>query len=277
MDNNLRTLSPQEAQVVLSLRAEAREVVGSDDIAKILHSKEKARKVAQTLVRKGWFSRLVGGRYMLLPPEYGPFNLGENNILALASAIVAESYIGWWTAASFHGFTTQRIMTVTVAVRRQARARLVEGAEVRFVSVVARKFFGWTNETVYGRPIKISTPAKTLADCLDRPDLVGGPSELARIVFGASRIVDGEEILSTAQKMGSTALLQRFGALSDLVGWKLPGEVRNKLRLAIPKSYRSILGRKTQRDGDIGYIGDWGLFIHLASSDLLADVPRIKA
>jgi predicted transcriptional regulator of viral defense system len=276
METNLRSLSGNEARVVLSLRADGRTTITSEDVVQILGSKEKARKVAQTLVRKGWLSRLGGGRYLLLPPEHGPYNLGENNILALASAIVDESYIGWWGAASFYGFTTQRLMAVTVAVRRQMRPRMVEGTEVRFITTVARKFFGWTTEIAYGRPIKISTPAKTLVDCLDRPELAGGPSELARIVFGASRDIAFGETLEMARKMDSTALLQRLGALADLTGWQIDPQSRKDLRSTIPKSYRSSLGRKDMREGDIGYLPEWGISIHLAKADLLADVPRRK-
>ncbi len=276
METNLRTLSPLEAKVVLSLRADARSLVGSDDLAQILGSKVQARKVVQNLVRKGWLSRLVGGRYMLLPPEHGPLNIGENNVLAMASAIVTDSYIGWWAAASFHGFTTQKPMAVTVAVRHQTRPRLIEGTQVRFVSLVSRKYFGWYTETVYGRPIRISTKAKTLADCLDRPDLVGGPSELARIVFGASRDVDIAEVLDIVRKMGSTAILQRLGALADLTSWTIPPPLRTQMRTAIPKNYRSALGRPERRAGDIGYVPGWGILINAAPADLLADVPRIK-
>jgi hypothetical protein len=40
-----------------------------------------APPVIHNLLRKGWLSRLVGGpRYMFLPPEHGPENLGENNV-----------------------------------------------------------------------------------------------------------------------------------------------------------------------------------------------------
>ena len=70
---------------------------------------------------------------MLLPPEHGPENLGENNILALAAAAVEPSYIGWWSAAAYHGFTTQKPMTIFVAVLRQNAPRVIEGSDVRFV------------------------------------------------------------------------------------------------------------------------------------------------
>ena len=115
---------------------------------------------------------------MLLPPEHGPENLGENNILALAAAAVEPSYIGWWSAAAYHGFATQKPMSVFVAVLRQTPARTIEGSEVRFVKVTQRKFFGQQTYNVYDRSVSFSTPVKTLIDCLDRPDLAGGPAEL---------------------------------------------------------------------------------------------------
>jgi hypothetical protein len=56
----------------------------------------------------------------------------------------------------------------------------------------------------------------------------------------------------TAMAMKSTALLQRLGFLTDLVGRRLPEELRLRVRNAIPKSRRSIFGRRDRRDGDIG-------------------------
>jgi len=243
-------------------------------VAAILGSMPRARKVIFNLVRKGWLSRLVGGRYLLLPPEHGPTNIGENNALAIASAIVEQSYVGWWSAASYYGFTTQKPMTVTVAVRRQVPTRIIEGTEIRFITLVPHKFFGSTTETVYGRPIKISTKAKTLIDCLDRPDLAGGPSELTRIVFGASTLVPFADVLVIAKQMKSIALLQRLGTLADLVGWTMDADLRKRLRSAIPKSARTTLGRQDRNPDDIGYVAAWGTIIHASKSDLLADVPR---
>jgi predicted transcriptional regulator of viral defense system len=277
METNLRSLGPNEAHVVLSLRADNRSVVSTTDIAAILGSKPKANKVIYNLVRKGWLIRLVAGRYLLLPPEHGPTNLGENNALAVASAIAEQSYIAWWSAAAYYGFTTQKPMTVTVAVRRQMPTRIIEGTEIRFITVVPRKFFGFSSETLYDRPIKISTKAKTVVDCLDRPDLAGGPSELARIVLGASDAVLFADALIAAQRMKSIALLQRLGALSDLTGWAMSPALRKQLRCAIPKSARTTLGRQERDAHDIGYIPEWGLSINLPQRDLLADVPRRPA
>ena len=77
--------------------------------------------------------------------------------------------------------------------------------------------------------------------------------------------------------MKSKALLQRLGFLADLVGRPFEGEARQSLKAVIPKSYRSHFGRTAPRDGDVGYVAAWGLAVNARESDLLAEVPRIKA
>jgi predicted transcriptional regulator of viral defense system len=274
MTSNLRTLGPAESKVVLSLREQGRSVVKASEIAALLDSEATARKVIRNLLRKGWLSRILGGRYMLLPPEHGPENLGENNMLALAAAAVEPSYVGWWSAASFHGFTTQRPMTVFVATLKRAPRRTIEGTDVRFVKVTARKFFGASPHDIYGRSVLVSSPEKTVVDCLDRPDLCGGPSELTRIVHSALGSVEISAIVAAALLMRSRAVLQRLGFLADLVGRPLPEEQRAVVRAAIPKSTRAPFGRKDKREGDIGYVAAWGLLVHARREDLLAEVPR---
>lgn len=279
MDTNLRTLGKAESKVVLTLREEGRSVVQTADIFNMLGPDVKesaARKVIRNLVRKGWLSRIVGGKYLLLPPEHGPENLGENNVLALAAAVVEPCYVGWWSAASWHGFTTQKPMTVFVAVTKQTPSRDIDGSTVRFVKVTSRKFFGYEAFNIYGRQVPVSSPEKTLVDCLDRPDLAGGAGELARIVHSALSELESEDVLATAIAMKSTALLQRLGFLSDLVGRPLPEPFRARLHALIPRSYRSHFGRPVLKEDDIGYVASWGLFVHARKDELLAEVPRIR-
>ena len=166
-------------------------------------------------------------------------------------------------------------MSVAVASLRQVSAQVIEDTEVRFVKIAERKFFGFTTYNLHGREVTLSTPAKTVVDCVDRPDLAGGPAEVAQIVGRAATSVDPQELISTALRMKSKALWQRLGFLADLVGWQWPEEVRNELRNAIPKSQRSVFGAAERRPEDIGYVSDWGLFVNMSEKDLLADVPQV--
>ncbi|WP_310227384.1 type IV toxin-antitoxin system AbiEi family antitoxin [Sphingobium xenophagum] len=261
---------------MLSLAEEERDIVSAADVIELLGSETTARSVVRNLVRKGWLTRLVGGRYMVLPPSHGPENLGENNVIALASAAVEPSYVGWWSAAAFHGMTTQRPRLTTVAVLKPRDAVAIEGHPVRFVHLPSRKFFGFTTFEIYDRTAQLSTPSKTAVDCVDRPSLAGGPSEVARIIFSASRTVNPADLVTDALQMGSRSMLQRLGFLIDLVGWDFPEVDRSQLRQAVPLSMRSVFGRKERQPDDIGYVSEWGLFVHATRSDLLADVPRLK-
>ena len=261
---------------VLSFREQGRNAVRAADVIELLGNESTARKVIRNLLRKGWLTRLVAGRYLFIPPEYGPENVGENNPLALASAVVEPSYVGWWAAASYHGFTTQKPMTISVATQRQLPTRTIEGNEIRFVKVVGRKFFGFKSYDLYGREAVLSTPAKTVVDCLDRPDLAGGAAEVARILHVSVVNANPDELIDTALRMESTALLQRLGFLSDLVGWKWSDALRARLRAAIAPSTRTVLGRLERNAGDIGYVASWGLLVHATAADLLADVPKVK-
>jgi predicted transcriptional regulator of viral defense system len=277
METPPRTLGPNEARVVLSLSEQGRTTVRASEIIELLGAEPAARKVIHNLIRKGWLVRLIGGRYLFVPPEHGPENLGENNVLAIASAVIEPSYVGWWAAASFHGLTTQKPASVSVAVLRQMSPRIIEGSEIRFIKVHPRKFFGSESYKVHGRDVVISSPAKTAIDCLDRPDLAGGPSEVVRILHAALRELNVQQLVQVAVQMQSTALLQRLGFVADLVAAGWAAELRAKLRSLIAKSARSKFGRSERKADDVGYVADWGLFVNARKQDLLADVPRRTA
>ncbi len=164
-------------------------------------------------------------------------------------------------------------MTVAVATLRQVPTQSIDGIDVRFVKLAHHKFFGFATYNLHGREIVVSTPAKTVVDCVDRPDLVGGPPEVARVVYGASANMDPSELIAAALRMQSKSLWQRLGFLADLVGWQWPDDVRRELRGAIPKSQRSIFGATEHRQHDIGYISDWGLLVNIEEQVLLSDVP----
>ena len=76
--------------------------------------------------------------------------------------------------------------------------------------------------------------------------------------------------------MKSTSLLQRLGWLTDFVDRPLVEELRQKVRGAISRAARSTFGGRQRRKGDIGYVADWGVFVHAREDDLLSEVPRIR-
>jgi predicted transcriptional regulator of viral defense system len=273
--SDTRTLGRAEARVVLSLREQNKSLVRLADLTAILESEKSAKVVLRALVRKGWLCRVIGGKYLFQPPERGPDKLGENNALAIAAAVVEPSYIGWWSAAAWYGFTTQTPATVFVAVTRQVPPRNIDGTDIRFIKLHPRKFFGAEPCQVYDRSVLISSPSKTVVDCLDRPDLAGGVPELARIVHSALGSIDPEALLTDILRLDTHVAAQRLGFLADAVGRPLPAAIRTRLRGALPKNFRARLGRSVSREGDLGFNADWGVTVNVSEAELLAEVPRM--
>ena len=189
METTLRTLGLAEAKVVLSFRQQDGMLSKRATSSAFLFQSRPVAKSFATWSGRDGSPGSVADVTCCCHPSGGPNNRRKQSARRSICGS-RRSYIGWWSAAAFHGFTTQKPATVFVAVKRQTPARTIEGAEIRFVSVEPRKFFGSKRYPVYGRNILISDPEKTVTDCIDRPDLAGGPAELTRIVHAAMAKID---------------------------------------------------------------------------------------
>jgi predicted transcriptional regulator of viral defense system len=275
MELNLRSLGAEEAKLILALSARHMSTVTVAEAAEVLGGESRARGVLRRLHDRGWLQRAIGGRYVLLPPEWGAEKVEDFDVYVLASATVETGYVGWWAAASRHGFTTQVPSVLHVASDRQLAPREIQGTEVRYVKLTPKKFFGWQDMISFGRTFRISTPEKTIVDCVDRPDLCGGLVELARIVAAGVHLVADSELVNCALRVGSISTCQRLGYFLDLVDPSFLSDIeRERLRKFIPASARSAVGRNHSEHDDVGYVRDWGLLVHARESDLLSEVPR---
>src|SRR5450631_261889 len=175
METATRSLSQQESRVVLGLNERGRREATREEIIRLLGGGPKAADhVIESLRRKGWLERASWGKYLLIPPDQGPAALGESNLLALASRIIEPYYIGYGTAATHYGLTTQHRNVIWLVTPVHLRDRRVGDAEVKIVNPVPHKFFGFGPVDVLGYKVTISDREKTAIDCIDRPELAGG-------------------------------------------------------------------------------------------------------
>jgi len=122
----------------LSFREQGRGVVSASEIISLLKNEGTARKVIHNLLRKGWITRLKGGRYLFYPG----IRAGKprrKQPARLASA--------WWNAPMSAGGLRPPFTDLPPETHdahrchlRQVPARVVEGNEIRFVKVVAANF-----------------------------------------------------------------------------------------------------------------------------------------
>lgn len=269
-DFTIRSLSPQESRVVLSLvERETREVSRKSIINILGVSPEAADHVIRSLRRKGWLERASWGRYLLIPAEQGPEAIGESNVLALASLIADPYYIGYGTAAAHYGFTTQHRNIIWLVTPQRLRDRKLLNAEVRMVNITRRKFFGFEPVDVLGHEVNMSDREKTAIDCVDRPDLCGGLGEATYIFGRASRKVNWDRISGHLFLMNSIALTRKIGWIADHVGAPLPDYVRAELLARTGKSStKATLGPKRPEPNAFGYQREWKLTVNVPMEEL---------
>jgi predicted transcriptional regulator of viral defense system len=271
VDLAARSLSQQESRVVLALNERSRRQATRKEIIELLGGGPKAADhVIESLRRKGWFQRASWGKYLLIPPEQGPDVLGDSNLLALASYIATPYYIGYGTAAAHYGLTTQHRNVIVLVTPVHLRERQVGESRVRIVNSAPKKFFGFESVDVLGHNVMISDREKTAIDCVDRPALAGGAGEAATILATASRRFDWNKAADYLERIGSGALVRRFGWLVDHVKAELPQAVRDRLFRLASRSKTAWLGPspKLEVPGAIGYDKTWHLFVNVSKEEL---------
>lgn len=268
-----RSLSPQESRVVLTLSARRqREVTRAEIIGLLGGTPKAADHVIESLRHKGWLERATWGRYLLVPPDQGPEALGDSNLLARASRIADPYYIGFATAAAHYGFTTQHRSVIFIVTPARVRSRRVGESHVRIVNQPANKFFGFELVDAFGYSVMMSDREKTAVDCVDYPGLAGGVGEAATILAAASRKFDWSKAAGYLERVGSRALIQRFGWLTDHVQADLPADLRGRLLDIASRSRRTWLGSDPRRTGAveeaIGFNKAWHVFVNVSAKEL---------
>lgn len=249
-----------------------REVTRAEIVNLLGGSVKAADHVIEALRRKGWLERATWGEYLLIPPDQGPDALGDGNLLALASRIANPYYIGFSSAAAHYGLTTQHRNVIFVVTPARLREREVGESRVQIVNQSQSKFFGFEPVDVLGYKVMISDREKTAIDCIDRPDLAGGVGEAATILATASRRFDWTKATDYLERIGSGALVRRFGWLADHVQADIPPEIRASLLRLAARSRTTWLGSNPARaraaHDAIGYDDTWRLFINVTGKEL---------
>jgi len=271
MDFGIRSLSSQESRVVLSLTEQGRREFDRAEVISILGVTAKAADhVIHSLRQKGWLARASWGKYLLIPPDQGPEALGDSNLLALASRIADPYYIGFGSAASHYGLTTQHRNVIWLVTPQRLRDRRVGEAEVRIVNPAPRKFFGFMPVDALGYRVMMSDREKTAIDCIDRPELCGGEGEAAYIFASACRRLDWAKALAYLEQIGAKSLMQRFGWLSDHADAEVPPNERERLLRMTRHARRTDFGPASAVTNPLGTDHTWRIHVNVSREDLQA-------
>jgi predicted transcriptional regulator of viral defense system len=267
MHSERLTLShAEQTAYFLSLR-HGRRIVDPRFISSQLNmSKSYATDILYTLAKKGVAVRIGRGLYLLVNPEviYGRKSFVEDPLLIIDELMArigrVDYYVAYASAAQVHGIAHQLPLSLTVAVTKRRNDVNAKGIKVHFVTVRKELAFGIEKKKyLMYREFRVSDLEKTILDCLERTDLSGGASDVARMISDSKENINWEKLAGYAHKFNNSALTQRLGYILDKLVESGEIVIEPDIMLQLSKSVEGKafaypleprLGRNTRRRSD---------------------------
>ncbi len=138
------------------------------------------RDQLRTLIRRGVVERIGRGLYRTVDAEPT-----EHYSLAMACARVPNSVVCLLSALRVHGIGTQAPAEVWLAIPHKARQPRLRELRLRIVRFSGPAWTFGVQETMFeGVPAKITSPARTVADCFRFERLVGPEAAMEALQDG---------------------------------------------------------------------------------------------
>jgi predicted transcriptional regulator of viral defense system len=179
--------------------------------------------------RRGTLRTLQRGRYLIATGE----SIGHqprvrlNELDPVADAVLRrlgiDYYLSWHSALWHYGLVDQQSRRIYVAATHRKRPVQLGMADVHFVSVTKRKFFGRERISDFEWPVWMATVEKALIDSFDRPRLAAPLPVVTNALKRAYRddLLDPDRLVADALRFGSPTLNRRLGFFMDL--YDIPG------------------------------------------------------
>ena len=229
MQNIMKTsrsmLGPQERIFLTSMARNGKRIISYEDSLHYWKSVQLVRKALSRLESNGWLRRLKRGLYLLIPLEAGPEGQWSEDPLVIATQLVPEGAVAYWSAMRYWNMTEQvpRTIFVQTTSRRFLPKQEILGVRYQFVVVKNNRFFGILTRMNNGMPIQITDREKTLVDACDRPDLNGGVMQIAQAIKSLD-VIDWDKLNSYLERFGSGAVYKRLGYLIEHLDISIPNK-----------------------------------------------------
>ncbi|HJU13983.1 MAG TPA: type IV toxin-antitoxin system AbiEi family antitoxin [Candidatus Nitrosotalea sp.] len=211
-------MSDRESNVLSELSYRNKKIFNLDDIKGMV---EKPKNFLDQLVRKKWILKIRRGVYVIAPLETGKEGADRYTMhsFVIGSLLTKPYYVGYWSALNYHGLTEQTPASVYIATPKPRNSRDILNTHYVFVTILPRKMFGTEEIEIEKRKIIISSPEKTIIDCLDHPEHCGGIEEVAKAFYFSRNEFDAKKIVRYAKDIGNTAVIKRLGYICEVFQW----------------------------------------------------------
>ena len=267
-----RSLGPTQAHLLLTLAERfgasfTSEQAHGDPSIQDPHLKGRLND----LLTKGWLFSLGRGAYMIAPLEAGPDSSAYAINRYLAAATIAgdrDYYLSYRTAMELHGMTLHPWRSVYLSTASRLRSREIQHYSIQPVTVAPDRLWGAVPiEVIPDHRVNVSSRARTIVDCIDRPGYAGG---LADVALGITLLGEGfvaTDAVTAALRFGRISVIKRMGVLIELLAPEQGAAVQPLLQHVDRTPH--VLDPQSPRGGRLN--SRWGIWMNISEDELLQE------
>lgn len=176
-------------------RLGAKPVFRIQDIERIAFCNRKyAWLLLNRLVKRGLIKKIAENAYTLI-----------DDVNVIASNLIFPSYISFWYASYFFGYTEQIVNTVQVASTVKKKLIRFEKYEIKFIPI--KHFFGYKKISANNEYFFIAENEKLLIDAFLKPKEFGNFDEIVKVFENAE--ISEEKLVGYLRKINNQSVIKR--------------------------------------------------------------------
>jgi len=204
----------------------------------------KTYDIIQRLKKQNIIIELEKGKYLVTGFDKKRM---LSNPFYIATHIVVPSYISFWSALNYYGFTEQAPRYILTATTKQKKQMKFEKYIFKYIKIKNTKLYGYKKEIIDDFPTFIAEPEKAIIDGLDQLNYAGGIKEISKIIKNALDTINKEILTEYAIKHPNKSMISRLGYLLEINGVKIKKLEKNKSKTFVllnPKNKKTNIWNK---------------------------------
>ncbi|MBS3817333.1 MAG: hypothetical protein KGY76_07205 [Candidatus Thermoplasmatota archaeon] len=223
---NYKTTSKNEARLLETIRSEGLLTFGVDEVKALTGwKKTRVHNTLSTLTKKGHLVKIKRNTYTL-----------ENEFFEKTFEVITDaikpSYISFWTALSYYGFTEQQVNTIQLVSTKQLKELKIGSKSITITTFKPSRFFGYDNSQGF----VLAEKEKALIDSLYQLEKCGGLEEYIKCLKNGYEGLDEQKFTKYLIRFENRSLISRTGFLLEELGLA-EKETLKKLKEQRSKSY----------------------------------------
>lgn len=190
-----------EKQILKKLKEKS--VFNFKEMQRILDSSKNYTKVVlNRLAKRGTIKKIKKDAYTIY-----------DDIYIISTNLTYPSYLSFWSASSYKGYTEQILNTIQIATSKRMKDFLFQGYKIEFVKI--NSIFGYEKiKTDFGEMF-IATNEKLIIDALENQKRMGNFDEIEKIIKNSK--INKMKLLDFLKRNNKDSTIKRTGYLLEKI------------------------------------------------------------